>query len=122
MIKKPQTDPPACTGNILAMLDTLDVLGGKWKLLIVHYLLVRDGENNTFNKIEKDIEGISAKMLSKELKILETNLIVQRSEMNTSPKTVQYKVTPYGKQVEHVISSLVDWGQQHRIKLFQSQV
>jgi len=120
MIKKPKTDPLGCTDDILAMLDTLDALGGRWKLLIVHYLLTRAGESNTFKKMEKDIDGISAKMLSKELKMLEVNKIVHREVMPTKPVTVQYSITEYGKETESVIKALVDWGQKHRMKLLNA--
>ena len=118
MIKKPKTDPPGCADDIMAMLDTLDALGGRWKMLIVHYLLTREGESNTFKKMEKDIEGISAKMLSKELKMLEINKIVHREVMSTKPITVQYSITEYGKETRSVIRTLVAWGQKHRVKLF----
>lgn len=117
MIKKPKTDPSGCTGDIMAMLDTLDVLGGKWKLLILHYLLTRLDENNTFKKMEKDIEGISAKMLSKELKALEINMLVHREVMATKPVTVKYAITNYGKEVNEVIKALLSWGQKHRLTL-----
>lgn len=121
MIKKPITDPEGCSSDIMAMLDTLDVLGGKWKLLIIHYLSVRQTEINTFNKIENDIQGISAKILSKELKILEANHIVHREVMQTKPITVQYTVTAYGKETAPLIAALVNWGQQHRTKLIAEQ-
>lgn len=119
MIKKPRTDPPACTSGIMALQDALDILGGKWKLLILHYLIARDDEANTFKKMEKDIGGISAKMLSKELKTLEANELVTRTVMNTKPITVQYSITEYGKQSEMVIKALVDWGKNHRTQLFK---
>lgn len=120
MIKKPKTDPHGCTGDLLAMLDTLDALGGRWKLLIVHYLLTRQDASNTFKKMEKDIDGISAKMLSKELKMLEANHIVRREVMPTKPVTVQYSITEYGKETKDVISILVGWGIKHRLKLFNT--
>lgn len=116
-MKTIKNDPPACTGNLLAMRDTLDILGGKWKLLILHYLITREGLPNTFKKMERDIEGISAKMLSKELKDLEENKLVRREEMNTKPKTVEYSITEYGKSSNDIISILVDWGKTHRMKL-----
>lgn len=119
MIKKPKTDPIGCTGDIMAMVDTFDVLGGKWKLLILHYLLIRQTELNTFKKMERDIEGISAKMLSKELKSLEANQLISREVMETKPITVQYAITNYGMEAKTVIAALVDWGQRHRIKLFE---
>ncbi|MDN3674417.1 helix-turn-helix domain-containing protein [Flavobacterium branchiarum] len=119
MIKKPKTDPEGCTGDIKSMTDALEILGGKWRLLIVHYLFLREKDINTFKKIEKDIVGISAKMLSKELKILEVNKIVDRKIMDTKPVTVQYSITEYGKEVKPVISILVDWGLNHRREMFE---
>jgi DNA-binding HxlR family transcriptional regulator len=121
MIRKPKTDPIGCTEDISAMLDTLDVLGGRWKLLIVHYLITREHEVNTFKKMEKDIEGISAKMLSKELKGLETNLIVNRMVMDTKPVTVQYSITAYGKNILPIIRDMVAWGKAHRATLYSAK-
>lgn len=113
-MKIPKGDPPACTQNLLAMRDTLDILGGKWKLLILHYLIFREEEQNTFKKIERDIEGISAKMLSKELKDLENNFLVKRQVNDTKPITVSYSVTEYGKTAKDIIFPLVSWGTKHR--------
>lgn len=120
-MKKPISDPPACTGNLLAMNDTLDLLGGKWKLLILHYLILREEDSNTFKKIERDIEGISAKVLSKELKELEANQLVHREEMKTKPITVQYSITTYGKTTKEIIDVLVNWGSTHRFKMLHEQ-
>lgn len=77
------------------MTDTLDILGGKWKLLIIHYLMLREDDLNTFKKIERDIEGISAKVLSKELKDLEANKLIKREEQKTKPISVAYSITEY---------------------------
>jgi DNA-binding HxlR family transcriptional regulator len=118
MIKKPKTDPIACTADIRSLQDAQDVLGAKWSLLIIHYLMSREGENNTFKKIEKDIGGISAKMLSKELKILELNKIIHREVMKTKPVTVNYSITEYGKEANKVIVALVNWGKRHRSVMF----
>ena len=51
-MKALKNDPPTCTENLLAMRDTLDILGGKWKLLILHYLITRESQTNTFKKIQ----------------------------------------------------------------------
>lgn len=99
------------------MTDTLEILGGKWKLLIIHYLMMRENDMNTFNKIERDIEGISAKVLSKELKDLEANKLVIRQEQKTKPISVSYSITAYGKSTKEIIDVLVNWGQNHRIKI-----
>lgn len=110
-------DPPECTSNLLAMRDTLDVLGGKWKLLILHYLMTRDHQVNTFKKMQREIIGISAKMLTKELKDLEANKMVKREVLNTRPISVEYSITNYGRTSQEIIEKLVEWGSRHRHKL-----
>ncbi len=116
-MKTLKNDPPECTGNLLAMRDTLEVLGGKWKLLILHYLMTRDKQVNTFKKMQREIIGISAKMLTKELKDLEANHLVLREQLDTRPVTVQYSITEYGRSTKELIENLVNWGTSHRIKL-----
>lgn len=121
MLKKPKSDPAGCTQDIMAIQDTLEVLGGRWKILIVHYLMLRENEIVTFKKMEKDIGEISAKMLSKELKTLEMNQLIHQEVMNTKPITVQYSITEYGKKTKDVIRAMVIWGEMHRMHLFQSE-
>lgn len=104
----------ACSQHLLAMRDTLDILGGKWKLQILHYLTVNEGDKNTFKKIERGISGISAKMLSKELKELEQNQLVTREVVVGKPVTVEYAITEYGKSTETITQKLVEWGTNHR--------
>ena len=76
----------------------------------------KDGQN-TFKKIQREIEGISAKMLSKELHDLEINLLVSRTVLDTRPITVKYAITEYGSSVLPVTESLVIWGLNHREKI-----
>jgi DNA-binding HxlR family transcriptional regulator len=106
-----------CSEELLAIRDTFETLGGKWKLQILHYLSARVHEVNTFKKIEHGIAGISAKMLAKELKVLEANGLVTREVQPTKPITVQYNITDYGKTSEEIINQLVCWGRQHREKI-----
>lgn len=109
-----------CTEELFAMRDSLDVLGGKWKLMILRYLTNRTDQQIHFKKLERGIEGISAKMLSKELKELETNLLITRTIQDTKPITVVYAVTEYGKSVFPVTETLVSWGLLHREKIKES--
>lgn len=106
-----------CTEELFAMRDSLDVLGGKWKLMILRYLTNRTDQQIHFKKLERGIEGISAKMLSKELKELEMNLLITRTIQDTKPITVTYAVTEYGKSVLPVTEMLVNWGLLHREKI-----
>ena len=70
--------------------------------------------------MQREIGGISAKMLSQELKQLETNLLVSRTEQDTKPATVAYAITEYGKSVLPVTETLVNWGLAHREKIIKS--
>jgi DNA-binding HxlR family transcriptional regulator len=107
----------SCQEELTAMRDSIDILGGKWKLLIVRYLNNRTSESNHFKKIQRGIDGISAKMLSKELKDLELNLMVTRTIQDTRPITVNYSITEYGKSIIPVTDILVQWGLNHREKI-----
>lgn len=109
-----------CSEELMAMRDSLDVLGGKWKLMILRFLTNRTHQVIHFKKMQREINGISAKMLSKELKELETNLLITRVEQNTKPATVVYAITEYGKSVLPVTETLVNWGLAHREKIIES--
>lgn len=109
-----------CSEELMAMRDSLDVLGGKWKLMILRFLTNRTHQIINFKKMQREIDGISAKMLSKELKELETNLLISRTEQQTRPITVVYAITEYGKSVLPVTETLVQWGLSHRKKIIES--
>lgn len=106
-----------CEQELAAIRDSLEVLGGKWKLRIMRHLNNHIAETNTFKKIQREVEGISAKMLAKELQDLEINLLVTRTVMDTRPVSVSYAITEYGMSVFPVTETLVDWGLNHRQKI-----
>jgi len=107
----------SCDQELAAIKDSLEILGGKWKLRIMRHLNNQVAEKNTFKKLQREIEGISAKMLSKELQDLEMNLLVSRTVMDTRPVTVNYSITDYGLSVLPVTETLVQWGLNHRQKI-----
>lgn len=90
---------------------TVNVLGGKWKFVILHYLI--DGNPKRFKELERCIGGISPKMLIKELKDLEFNKIVQRKQYNTIPPCVEYTLSEYGKNIIPVLEALKVFGEEH---------
>ncbi|MEH6679887.1 MAG: helix-turn-helix domain-containing protein [Sediminicola sp.] len=98
--------------NILAVHDAMYVLGGKWKIYIISSICYFN--KRRFSDILNDINGISNKMLSKELKELEINKLVKRTVLDTQPITVQYELTEYGKTLKTIIDTLSDWGKEHR--------
>jgi DNA-binding HxlR family transcriptional regulator len=103
-----------CNKHILAVQDALDVLSGKWKLPIIISLIFGD---KRFKQMEREIEGITAKMLSKELKELEMNQLVKRTVYDTMPVTVEYSLTDYGKTLKKLIEELHIWGAKHRKRI-----
>jgi len=105
----------ACSRSLKAIEDALHVLGGKWKLRIV--VGIASGYNR-FNELQRAVEGISARVLSNELKDLETNgVIVRKVEAGATPVIVTYEPTEYAKTVIPIVNTLADWGKNHRNKL-----
>ena len=100
-----------CPINALSIKDTLQVLEGKWKMLILFALY--HGPMR-FGEIAKEVVGISDKVLSKELKSLEVNKLVERHVQHTFPPTVEYSITAHGRSLERVIEELHYWGILHR--------
>lgn len=98
--------------EMMAVHDAMDVLSGKWKIYILssicHY------NKRRFSDILNDVEGISNKMLSKELKELEANKLIARTILDTHPVTVQYELTRHGLTLRTIIDNLTDWGIRHR--------
>ena len=97
-----------------AVKDALDVLSGSWKLPI---LVSRSKGTKRFKEITKDIEGISDKMLSKELKDLEINQLVKRTVFDSFPPRVEYSVTEHTETLHKVMDALSEWGGVHRQKI-----
>lgn len=108
----------ACKAHMLPITDTLEIVGGKWKLPILFELL-RSGKAMRFMEIQRNIGGITSKMLSKELKDLEINQLVERTVYPTTPVTVEYKMTDYGHTLGKVIRALENWGLQHRARILE---
>jgi DNA-binding HxlR family transcriptional regulator len=111
---KTNTKRAGCEKAILPVRDALDVLSGKWKLQIILSLTFG---NLRFKEMQRQIHGITAKMLSKELKELEINQLVKRRVYDTVPVTVEYSLTPYGRTLKKVIEELGSWGRKHRDRI-----
>ena len=105
-----------CTEILKPVRVSLDVLSGKWKLPIIVALTF--GEKR-FTEITKEVQGITDKMLSKELRDLELNGLVMRNIEDSYPVKVTYALTPHSKTLRPVIDSLKNWGIMHKEKLTQ---
>ncbi|HTL80930.1 MAG TPA: helix-turn-helix domain-containing protein [Bacteroidia bacterium] len=104
----------SCKSKLLAVSDALYVLSGKWKLQII---IALSHGHKRFKELQREVPGITARMLSKELRDMEMNQLVTRTVYNTVPVSVEYELTKYGLSLDKVIESLHHWGAKHRNKL-----
>ncbi len=106
-----------CAGSLKNVIDALYVLNGKWKRALILSLVQ---SSKRFNEIQKEVTGISAKVLAKELKDLELNDFITRNVYPTTPVSIIYEATGYSQTLKSVIGELSAWGEQHREKVKQS--
>ncbi|UBM60300.1 helix-turn-helix transcriptional regulator [Marinilongibacter aquaticus] len=104
-----------CLSALLPVRDTLDVIGGKWKFLIL--ISLWEG-NHRFREIERSIPKISSKVLAKELKDMEEHHLITRTVKDEYPVQIEYSATEYSKTLRRVITELRDWGVNHRKEIF----
>ena len=105
-----------CRFRINAVKDSMELLTGKWTIHILGTLLY--GGKMRFMDLQREINGIGPKMLSKELQNLEMNQLITRKVLNTKPITVEYDLTDFGKTLEPVIDTIAQWGIDYRETLF----
>ena len=104
-----------CTASLSALQDSLYVIGGKWKLKII--MALRTKGNMRFNELQRTVTGVSARVLSNELKELEMNGFIKRKIFTQTPVLVEYQLTGYSDTLDEVLESLVKWGIRHRDKI-----
>lgn len=90
---------------------TLQVIGGKWKPIIL-YRLSHDGTLR-FSAIKRAIPNITQKMLTQQLRELESDGVVHREVYPQVPPKVEYSLTEVGRSVMPVIESLCKWGKRY---------
>jgi DNA-binding HxlR family transcriptional regulator len=100
-----------CKARLNAIADALYAIGGKWKLRIIVGLM--EGTKR-FNELQRLIDGISAKVLSAELKELEMNGFVKRNVIIGTPVVVEYELTKYAGSLKGLLDELSEWGAMHR--------
>jgi DNA-binding HxlR family transcriptional regulator len=100
-----------CDGTIRCPVEAcLEVIGGKWKGLIVFYLL---GGTKRFNELRRLLPGVTQRMLTRQLRELEADRIIQRTIYDEVPPRVEYSLTEFGKTLETIIRMLQRWGTEY---------
>ena len=86
----------------------MNVIGGKWKLLII-WTMSQNGVIR-FNELQRKVDGISSLMLSKSLKELEEDCLIIRHQYNEIPPRVEYELSELSQKLIVVLHSLGEWG------------
>lgn len=93
---------PACP-----VATTVQLIGSKWKLLILRNLRMRPWR---FNELRRDLEGVSQKVLTDSLRALENDGIITRTVYPEVPPRVEYALSPLGKSMEPILDAMEQWG------------
>ncbi len=114
-----KTSPPSdLKESLISVREALNLLGGKWRIPIL--VSVASGAKR-FKEIQHHITGITSKVLSRELKVLEWNNLIERK---SDPETniAMYAATNKCKSLEKVIEGLKEWGDYHRTNIFNRPI
>ncbi len=118
-----QTPPavPTCTpplpGFTCGLDATLRVIAGKWKPLIL-YFLAQDGPTR-YGELRRAIRDVSDKVLIQQLKELEADALVKRTDYKEVPPRVDYSLTPLGRSLAEALVPLCAWGTEHMAEVSQ---
>ena len=85
----------------------MQIIGGKWKTVIIYLISI---QINRFGKLQRSCEGISKQMLTKQLRELEKDGIINRKIYAEIPPRVEYSITPKGETLFPILESMEKWG------------
>ena len=109
MVKKEEL--PACP-----VATTVQLIGNKWKILIMRNLLERPWR---FNELQKSLDGISQKVLTDSLRSMEADGIVIRTVFPEVPPHVEYSLSELGESMRPILDAMKEWGINYKKKLFE---
>lgn len=89
----------------------VSLVGGKWKLLIIRNLRMRSWR---FNELQRDLEGISQKVLTDSLRQMMDDGLVQRHDYQEMPPRVDYSLTELGEKLLPIMDALADFGNYYK--------
>ena len=90
---------------------TLQVIGGRWKILILYHLFQ---DIQRFSELQRAIGGITQKVLTQQLREMERDGLVHREVYPQVPPKVEYSLTPVGESLKPVIAAMCEWGMKFR--------
>lgn len=90
---------------------TVQIIGSKWKLLILRNLLARPWR---FNELKRSLEGISQKVLTDSLRSMEADGIITRTVYPEVPPRVEYALSELGETMRPIIASMEEWGARYK--------
>ena len=93
---------------------TVQLIGSKWKLLILRNLMARSWR---FNELKKSLDGISQKVLTDALRALEADGIIKRTVYAEVPLHVEYSLTEMGETLRPVLKSMEAWGMDYKQRM-----
>ncbi|HIX72180.1 MAG TPA: helix-turn-helix transcriptional regulator [Candidatus Anaerobutyricum stercoripullorum] len=93
---------------------TVQLIGSKWKLLIIRNLQTRPWR---FNELKKDLEGISQKVLTDSLRSMEEDGIIIRTVYPEVPPRVEYSLSELGQSMKPILDSMAKWGNDYKASL-----
>ncbi|MGE7605014.1 winged helix-turn-helix transcriptional regulator [Peribacillus frigoritolerans] len=94
---------------------TLEVMGGKWKCVILCHLT--HGKKRT-SELKRLMPNITQKMLTQQLRELEQDEVINRIVYNQVPPKVEYELSEYGQSLESILSALCTWGENHITRVY----
>ena len=100
---------PACP-----VATTVQLIGSKWKLLIMRNLLARPWR---FNELRKDLDGISQKVLTDSLRSMEQDGIITRTVYPEVPPRVEYALSSLGETMRPILDAMEKWGREYKEKM-----
>ena len=90
---------------------TVQLIGNKWKLLIIRNLLVRPWR---FNELQRNLDGISQKVLTDSLRSLEQDGLITRTVYAEVPPRVEYALSDLGLSLKPILDAMQDWGKSYK--------
>ena len=106
MIMLTKEELPVCP-----VATTVQLIGSKWKLLIIRNLRSRPWR---FNELRKDLEGISQKVLTDSLREMEADGILTRTVYPEVPPRVEYALSPLGETLGPILDAMAQWGNDYK--------